>query len=927
MNQKRHVLFLLLLLMSGSIAVKAQQVTGQIADTAESKSIFNAVVILLKTKDSVLYKFTRSAKDGKFQLNDVKPGKYILMVTHPSFGDYVDDVTVGANGLNLNRVAVTPKSRLLQAIILKTGGSMRIKGDTVNYTADSFKVSANANVEELLKKLPGIQVDKNGEIKAMGEKVTKVLVDGEEFFGDDPGMAVKNLRADAVKEVQVFDKKSEQAEFTGIDDGQTKKTINLKLKEDKKKGYFGKVEASGGLRNDIDNRYNNNIMFNAFKGKRKFSFYLLQGNTGQDGLNWQDQQKFGGDDDNTTTSVDEDNGFTMMWRNNSSDEDVYIDPRNGFFENLNLGLQYNNKWNDKKTLNYSPKFNRLQYNNRKSIFSQVNVQGLEYNENAVENTTATKQNVKNNLTFEIKLDSFNTLKLVAKVNFYNNESKVFRQSENTSKTGLLNNTSTSSADNTNDKTVLSNAIIYKHKFRKDRRTFSINTDFNLQDSKNESLQYSSIGSYTGGILDSTFDINQKKNNNSNNKKLLAKAAYTEPLNKYYSMEVSYEYSWLKGLNDLTTLSKNLTSGKYDQYVDSLSNNFDQQFNTHKAGIKFSYKKKKIKYSFGSSAGFTNFDLVDITNVKTYKRDFTNLFPVATFNYSYKANHNLIVNYNGQTIQPTISQLQNLQNNNNNLRIYIGNPNLEQSFRHNLSVSHNSYNFLKEMWTYQSVNLSFTRNAITNSVTIEPNGKTITKPINTNDNVNVNSWIGAGTKIKKWNVQVFMSLSFNYSGFNEVINNVVSENKNTNSMVSINLGKSKDKKYELNLSNDFGYNTNTSTATNRSVNYNTNTLGFSGSVYIKKVWKIGSSYEFNYRQKTSDFAEDVSNHLWNARLERTFKKDEFTVFASINDILNQDLGVDRSLYGNTLSEERNDRLKRYFMVGLRWDFRNKTAVKK
>ena len=145
-------------------------------------------------------------------------------------------------------------------MIVKTGNPIRIKGDTTIYTADSFKVSANANVEELLKKLPGIQVDKNGKITAMGEQVTKVLVDGEEFFGDDPGMAIKNLRADAVKEVQVFDKKSEQAEFTGIDDGNTQKTINLKLKEDKKKGYFGKIDLAGGLVNDIDDRYNSNIL-------------------------------------------------------------------------------------------------------------------------------------------------------------------------------------------------------------------------------------------------------------------------------------------------------------------------------------------------------------------------------------------------------------------------------------------------------------------------------------------------------------------------------------------------------------------------------------------------------------------------------------------------------------------------------------------
>jgi hypothetical protein len=149
------------------------------------------------------------------------------MITQPFYADLLDDVTVTAEGLQLNKVSVIPKSKLLQELIIKSGSPMRIKGDTTIFTADSFKVSANANVEELLKKLPGIQVDKDGKIKAMGQTVEKVLVDGEEFFGDDPGMAVKNLRADAVKEVQVYDKKSDQAEFTGIDDGKTKKQSTL----------------------------------------------------------------------------------------------------------------------------------------------------------------------------------------------------------------------------------------------------------------------------------------------------------------------------------------------------------------------------------------------------------------------------------------------------------------------------------------------------------------------------------------------------------------------------------------------------------------------------------------------------------------------------------------------------------------------------
>ncbi|HNK27371.1 MAG TPA: carboxypeptidase-like regulatory domain-containing protein, partial [Ferruginibacter sp.] len=286
---------------------KAQNnISGSVSDTSQNKSIANAVVLLLTPKDSVLYKFTRTDAKGSYTFRNVKPGDYILMTTHPYFADFVDNVSVTETTTAIPAIAVTSKSKLLQEVIVKSGNPIRVKGDTTIYTADSFKVSANANVEELLKKLPGIQVDKSGKITAMGEQVTKVLVDGEEFFGDDPGMAVKNLRADAVKEVQVFDKKSEQAEFTGIDDGKTQKTINLKMKEDRKKGYFGKIDIAGGLLNKpLDDRYNSNILLSSFKGKRKISGFLLTGNTGQDGLNWEDAEKYGSENENVSMSMDD----------------------------------------------------------------------------------------------------------------------------------------------------------------------------------------------------------------------------------------------------------------------------------------------------------------------------------------------------------------------------------------------------------------------------------------------------------------------------------------------------------------------------------------------------------------------------------------------------------------------------------------------
>lgn len=933
-NTKKHsmrkITFLLFSLFLFGTVSKAQTtiVKGKLMDTTNQKPVANAVVALLTPKDSIFHKFTRSGADGSFSIKNVTPGKYILMITQPVFADYVDDITATDAETNVGTISATPKSKLLQEVIVKAGGSMRIKGDTVSYTADSFKVSANANVEELLKKLPGIQVDRNGQIKAMGEVVEKVLVDGEEFFGDDPGMAVKNLRADAVKEVQVFDKKSDQAEFTGIDDGVKKKTINLKMKENKKKGHFGKIELAGGLQNDIDNRYNNNILLNSFRGKRKLAGYLLQGNTGQDGISFQDQQKFGTEDENMVgMGMDEDGNVSFNFAR-GSDEDPYVDPQNGFFENFNVGLQYTNKWNERQNLNFSPKFNRQQYSNIQNNISQLQFGDSTYNNTAVQNTFSYKRSFKNNLVYDVKLDSVgnNSLKITTKANFYNNRSTVDRMSENRSKAGLLNNSSNQLTEASSDRFAFTNSVLYRHRFKKDRRTLSLNVDLNLMDTKaNSSLLANNLLNLGGGVTFAQL-IDQQKENNSITKKINSKAIYTEPLGKKYSLELNYEFAFTKGESINNTMSQSVPgSGKYDLLVDSLTNNFDQEIFTHKTGFRISYKHKKIKYGFGTGAGFTQFDLKDLTNRVDYKREFVNIFPSATFNYTYKANHAINFTYNGRTIQPSITQLQQLRNNNNTISEIIGNPLLKQAFRHTFNANHSTYDFAKDKWTFKTVNVDFTNNAITNSVIIDPtSGRTVSQPINTNGNVNLTSWLGMGKKLRKLALNSSISLGTNYNRSINYVNNVKNINNNFGTMLSIGLQKSKDKKYDLALRNDLAYNINKATVSTRDkITYITNSIIFDGGVYYKKVWHLTTDITYNYRQQTEDFNQNVNNTNWNARLDRSFKKDEFTVFASMRDILRQNIGVDRSLNANGFSEIRNQRLQQYWLVGVRWDFKNKT----
>ena len=684
---KKLITFAAGIFLSLTTFSQSAKISGTVINVDENTPVKNAVVALLTPKDSILYKFTRTDAAGKFILKDLKAGGYIVMTTHPYFADLLDNVDINKDE-DLGELHLISKSKLLQEVIVKSGSGFRIKGDTTVYTADSFKVSANANVGELLKKLPGIQVDKDGKITAMGETVQKVLVDGEEFFGDDPGMAVKNLRADAVKEVQVFDKKSDQAEFTGIDDGKTQKTINLKLKDNSKHGYFGKADVTGGTQQNNENRYNGNLLFSSFKGKRKLSAFLLSGNTGQDGLNWQDEQKYGGGDDNLSVNLDDDGNVNFQWNGNTQDDEPYVDPQNGFMTNVNAGAQYSNKWNDKYNFNLSPKYNSQQYTNHKQTFTETQVGDSILDQNSTEVDNVNRHNFKVRGILDMKLDSMNSLKITANTNFYHTESGSVLNAISTGNTGTLKNTSTRDLSTNNDKNAVSGNVLFRHKFHKSRRTLTFSGDWNILNTQGTDFLKSFNQAYLDGTPASSQDLDQMKDYNTSTTNLSAKIVYTEPLAKEYSLELAYQLAYNYGTNNQQTYNYTPFSNKYDVVVDSLSNQFKQNILQNIPSARINFANKKIKLNIGSGFGFTNFDLKDLTFNKDYTRDYVNFYPTANFTYTYKPNHNIRINYNGNTTQPTINQLQPLRNNNDYFNQYIGNPDLKPSFTN--SLNHKSH---------------------------------------------------------------------------------------------------------------------------------------------------------------------------------------------------------------------------------------------
>jgi hypothetical protein len=921
---KKLSLLLLCFAFINFASAQNTSVKGIVVDTLNKQNLGNSSVSILRAKDSVLVKFTRTDKDGKFELTNLPAGKHVVMITYPAFADYFEAVDLESNpSIDLGNVRLTLKSKLLEDVMVRTRiAAIRLKGDTIEYKADSFKVSAGASVEEMLRKLPGLQVDKDGNITAQGTKVEKVLVDGEEFFGDDPTMATKNLQADAIDKVQVFDKKSDQAAFTGIDDGQSKKTLNLTLKEEKKKGYFGKAELKGGL----DNRWSNSLMINKFKGKRKLSGYGIMSSTGTTGLNWGDRESFGSGS-NMEYNADEGFFFSSM----SGDE---FETGNGTFggegipKSWSSGLNYSNKFRkDKVSLNGSYRYNKLINDGGGSTFTQTILPDTVFFNRENRDFLNRRQRHSLNGTYEIQLDSFTSLKVTARgftgtqASYNSFIGQAFDGNNNVVNKNLRNTFSdgTNSSFNSN--------FILRKRFRKPGRTISLSFDEQYKKNENEGFLFS-VAEFYGktGRLTRIDTTDQQKINLNEVLAYSTRLAYTEPIVKNTFLELSY------GLRLTQSESKRLAyekgfGGKYDVLDPRFSNHFDFSVLTNTGGMMMRYNTKKITLSGGGDIGFSNFSQEDLMKDTVRKYNFTNLFPRGNFQYKFNPNSRVSVNYNGNTRQPTIEQIQPVRDNTNNLNIAIGNPNLRQEFRHTIGLNYNFYKVLTQRGLYTYSNFTKISNAITTNdrVSVSPDsaGFRTFQFVNVDGNYMFFAGGGYNFKIKKLDMNVDFGFNINGNHTNTFINNRPNESDNNSYGFNMGLYKYKEKRYNFNYRVNISYNTSVSSVRREAkVDYYQHTHNINANATFLKKFEINSTVQANFRERLT--AADVNNNviLWNGFIGRKFlKNDKGMIRLEAFDILDQNKGFSRFTSTNMVRENTYETLRRYFLLAFVWNFSN------
>lgn len=903
------------LFFTNASAQVTYRILGKIIDTTEKKSLENANIVLLKAADSVMIQSIRTDREGNFSLNDVSNGKYIIMVSYPKYADFIDKIEVINQNKELSTIPLVTSFFLMKEIVIKNAAAIRIKGDTTEFTADSFKVTPNADVQELLRKMPGFQVNAKGEITAQGEKVQKVLVDGEEFFSDDPGVVTKNLRADAVEKVQVFDKKSDQAAFTGIEDGQRTKTINLKIKDDKKNGYFGKVEVGSNF-----GKYGlGKVMLNAFKGKQKLAGYATTANNQFETLNWDEARSYG-DGGNMVTEVGEDGSVMMMY----SGEGDYEENK-GLPNQQTVGTFYGNKWKNTSTGN-SGQYQRLATDINSSGFNKTLLNGYSLDSYNKSEQYQDRKRYKFSSTNEWGTDSTGLFKFVFKgTNTLKSSSADFEGTtlrDNLTKINESNRTTTLSE---NDKAIVSN-FSFRKKFAKKGRSISFTTDLNFNDkSQDASLKAENIF-YTVGQSNSLENIDQQKGAKQLGSNIASNLVYTEPISAKSFLLFKYGLSIGKNDAERNTFIQN-NAGDYKTLVDSLSNHF--KFNTinNNASISYRYVAKKMNFVFGSGAGRVNYQAADIEKSTTRSIGFNNFLPTFSFSYKPKQQRNINFNYTGSTVNPTLQQIQPLIDNTDPLNINIGNPNLIQGFTNKINLRTSDYKVLKSRYIALSANFSNTSNAITNSSEIDILGKRISKYVNVNGNYAYGLELNYLIDLFK-GIHGGLSTSRNNSRYINFINDIKNTNDSKVKSYSINLEYWGDRWYSFYTTFSITDNKTVSTIRPGIISKYTTYQSY-GSFSIK--FKKAKTYidllgDLRIYSKTELFVNPRTLFLFNPSIRKVLtKNDALEAKVSVFDLFNRNNDIQRNIGSNFISENINNTIRRYVMLGVAYNFKNKSAV--
>lgn len=886
-------------------------IRGVVYDTATKRGLAYATVSIVNAKDSTLVSFTRADSTGKFRLSSLNKGKYLMS---SSYVGYIPvwrtvDLKEGQD-LNLGNMIMTDLLAAGNVTVTARRAPVTINNDTVEFNTENFKTQPNAVVEDLLKKLPGVTVDNDGTVRVNGQRINRVLVNGKEFFTGDPKMATKNLDADAVDKVQVFDKKSDRSEFTGVDDGQSEKAINLKLKKDRNKSLFGKLTAGAGT----NERYDAQTNINKFNGDQQLSFIGMGNNTNRQGFSITDILNFTGE---LSKGMRNGGGVTIRTGGGPDDNGLPVSGsgqnQQGVATTIAGGINYNDTWNKKTDVNASGMGSNIDLRTDRNTIRQNLLPGGNSNYESNSNTARNNKQQRINMSVDSKLDSFTSIKFTPQFTTQQTDTRsVSNYSTLDNKGAKLNDGLTDSKSHSDAFNFGGNAL-FRKRLKKKGRTISGTVSLAYNDSRQNGAYYSGSTFYPGGIASKDSITNQQNRQEAVTRSLGGNIIYTEPIGKRSLFEFSGYYNSSVGESKRLTYDYS-TSGKYDLLNPVQSNDFKSEYTYTGGSINFRSNQKKMNFTVGSSFQEATLYSTNNTNGTVIRQSFTDLLPNAMIQYRINSTRNLNLNYSTSSTQPSTNQLQPVTNVSDPINTYTGNPNLKRSYAQSVSLNYFSANMYTQRNFFAFLSATKTDNAIVNADVIQANGSRVTMPVNANGMYTVFGSVNAGFPMKKIKSRVDVGIGSNIIHNIGFVNGARNEIDNAGIGPNLSYSFSMENKVDITVSGRLNISkAKYSLQPQLNSNYLQQVYVFGMTNYLP--WGIVFNNDFNYTVNTGR-ADGYNTKVpfWNASIARGFLKNKRAeIKLSVSDLLNQNQGVSRNANQNYIEDTRYNVLQRYFLM--------------
>lgn len=896
-------------------------VEGKITEQKNAPAI-GASVIILKN-DSSFLKGSTTSETGNFKIENIVTGNYLLKISYLGFTDYYKTISVNENK-TLDNIKLISTVKKLDEIKIETDAIMATQsGDTTSYNAKAFKVNKDANAEDLVTKMPGVTVV-DGKVQAQGEDVKQVFVDGKPFFGDDANSVLKNLPAEVIDKVQVFDKKSDQSQFTGFDDGNSSKTINIVTKTQFRNGIFGKAYGGYGY---LD-KYKAGLVINRFKEKQRFTVLVLSNNINEQNFSSEDllgvMSSSGG---NNSNRGNRGGGSGRSGRGGSqggSSESFLVDINNGIINTNAAGINYSDNWGKKVSVSAAYFFNWTD-NKATSVLLRDYIigsnNGLQYDENSV--SRSNNYNHRLNLKFEYKIDSLNTITLQPRLSLQTNEGLNKLVGENT-RSVVISSTDNSYKSNLEGYTIAV-PVSFRHSFAKKGRTFSVDLNPSFNGSKGNSKMQTFNSYYADTLYVDSLDQRSLLNKSGFNS--TSNITYTEPLSKATFLSVNYIFTYNFSASEKNTFNRDLISYDYSLQDTLLSNVFDNTYLAHSAGLTYRQSYDKLNFSFGVNAQYAEL-YKQQTFPSIYKggRSFQSFLPNAQLQYRFDKNRNVRMNYRTNNTPPSVDQLQDVLNNSNSLQLSTGNSDLNQNFQNNFSIRYQGVNTVKSTSLFILLGGTYTDNYIGNSTIIAnqdtvvyndialAKGSQITRPVNLDGYFNLRFFFNYSFALKKLKSNLNINAGCNYNNVPALINNETNYSNTTAPSLGLVLSSNVSEQIDFTISSNSSYNDVTNTI---QPDLNSSYLQQNSKVKLNFNPKGGFVFTAEYNNQYYTGLSDAFNQnisLLNAAIGYKFLKDKRAdIRLFVFDILGQNNSIQRNITETYIEDTQTNILQRYFML--------------